>query len=156
MTVSAPAKTSWRQRIAATWPYATAITSILFASCVLFGWFVAWQAGANGFFSYVLAAADPAVAAIVMLVVCLLRSDVFSGRRFRLPHIVSLPTLYVVIVFGIKSLSSNSESGIRRIEGAERFDLIWLDYRVALQAWVALVVVMAVAGALFGEKDGVN
>lgn len=154
--MSAPAKLAWKDRVAEVWPYATAATTILFVSCVLFGWFLTWQAGAHEFFSYVLAAADPAVTAILMLFVCLLQPNVFAGRRFRMPHVATLPTLFVFIVFGIKSLARNSESGLRRFEGAERFDLIWLDYRVALQAWLVLVVVMAVVSAFFGEKDSVN
>ncbi len=128
----------------------------MFIPCVLVGWFVTWQAGSNEFFSYVLAAADPAVTAILMLVVCLAWPDVYGGKRFRMPHVLTLPTLYIVIVFGIKSLATNSESGIRRIEGAERFDLIWLEPWVALQAWVVLVIVMSLVSAFFGEKDGVN
>ena len=151
-----PLNEPWKHRVAAVWPYATATTTILFVSCVLVGWFVTWQAGTDKLFSYVLAAADPAVAAILMLVVCLARPDVYVGKRFRMPHLLTLPTLYVLIVFAIKSLARYSESGIRRIEGADRFDLIWLEPRVALQAWVVLVIVMSLVSAFFGDKDGVN
>jgi hypothetical protein len=156
VTVASPTKKPWKDRIAEVWPYATSSTTVLFVSCVAFGWFVSWRGGASGIFSYVLAAADPAVAAILMLVVCLLQPNVFAGRRFRLPHVATLPTLFVSIVFGIKSLARNSESGLRRFEGAERYDLIWLDHRVALQAWLVLVLVMAVLSAIIGEKDGVE
>ena len=41
-------------------------------------------------------------------------------------------------------------------EYRERFDLIWLDHRVILEALVVLVVVMAVASVFFSEKEGVN
>lgn len=147
------AAATWRQRISEVWPYATASTSLLFVTCVLVGWFVTWQSGAQKLFTYILAATDPALAALGMLFVCAVRPDVFAGKRFRLPHVVTLPFLYVLIVFAIKSLARNSESGIRRFEGAERFDLIWTDARVALQALVAMVVVMVLVGAFFGEKE---
>jgi hypothetical protein len=147
------AATTWRHRVAEVWPYATAATSLLFVTCVLVGWFVTWQGGPQKPFTYILAATDPALAALGMLAICAVRPDVFAGKRFRMPHVLTLPFLYVLIVFAIKSLSRNSESGIRRFEGAERFDLIWSDARVALQALVAMAVVMALVGIVLKEKE---
>jgi hypothetical protein len=144
---------TWRKRLSEVWPYATATTSLLFVTCVLVGWVVTWRAGAEKAFTYVLAATDPALAALGMLLVCAAKPDVFSGRRFRLPHTLTLPFLFVLIVFAIKSMARNSESGIRRFEGADRFDLIWSDARIAVQALVAMVVVMALIGLFFGEKE---
>lgn len=147
------ATSTWRQRLAEVWPYATATTSVLFVTCVIVGWFVTWRAGAQTGLTYILAATDPALAAIGMLLVCVAKPDVFVGSRFRLPHTLTLPFLYVLIVFAIKSLARNSESGIRRYEGADRFDLIWTDARVALQALVVMVLVMALVGAFVREKE---
>jgi hypothetical protein len=117
------------------------------------GWIVTWRGGAQAAFTYILAATDPALAALGMLLVCAAKPEVFAGKRFRLPHVLTLPFLYVMIVFAIKSLARNSESGIRRYEGADRFDLIWTDARIAVQAMVAMVVVMALVGAFVREKE---
>lgn len=144
---------TWRQRLSEVWPYATATTSVLFVTCVVVGWFVTWRAGAQSTLTYILAATDPALAAIGMLLVCVAKPDVFVGNRFRLPHILTLPFLYVLIVFAIKSLARNSESGIRRFEGADRFDLIWMDARIALQALVAMVLVMGLVGAFVRQRE---
>lgn len=149
-------KVTWSARVRESWPYATAVTTVLFATCSLVGCFVTWQAGADGLVNYVLAAADPALAAIGLMLVCVVAPDVFSGRRFRMPHVLTLPILYVFIVYAIKSLGRDSAAQLQRIEGAQRFDLIWLDHRVILEALVVLVVVMAVASVFFSEKEGVN
>ena len=150
------AEKSWKSRVKAYWPYATSSTSILFVACVLFGWFVSWQAGASGWRSYVLAAMDPAVGALGLLAVCLLAPDVFAGKRYRMPHTLSLPTLYLALVYASKALSEFSGSGVRGVEGAGRYDLVWFNPGVILEAWAVLVVIMAMVGALAGEKEGVN
>ena len=69
---------------------------------------------------------------------------------------VTLPTLFIVIVYAIKSLGRDSAASLRGIEGAERFDLIWLGPRVAIEAWIVLVIVLSMVGALAGERDREN
>ena len=94
----------WSTDLKAVWPYAASSTILLFFTVCLAGWFVAWQDGASRFNSYVLAAADPALAALTMMVVCAARPAVFSGRRFRLPHTLTLPTLYMGVIVAAKLL----------------------------------------------------
>jgi hypothetical protein len=153
MTEGAP---TWFDRVKGVWPYATAVTTLMFVATSLVGGFIAWQSGADEFFSYVLAAADPAVASLGMLAVCLAKPDVFAGKRFRMPHLLTLPTLFLVIVYAIKSLGRLSAASVRRIEGAERFDLIWLDPAIVVEAWLVLVLVMVAVGVFAGERDGVE
>ena len=140
--------TSWKEEVRAVWPYATSVSSLLFGACALVGLVSAWKSGAKGALSYVLAVTDPAFAALAMLVICVACPAVYLGDRFRFPHVLTLPTLYVAVVYGIKSLSRNSAGSLQRYEGAERSDLLWLDWHVVALAWVALVIVFFVVSAL--------
>jgi hypothetical protein len=120
----------------------------MFAVCACVGLAYSWRSGAQGSLSYVLATADPAMAAIVTLLLGLLYPAVFVGRRFGLPHALTLPAVFVAIVFAIKSIAQTSASAIQGVEGAERFDLLWAQPGVAAVAWATAAVAMGTIGVL--------
>lgn len=145
MTSSTDAK-SWKEELLEVWQYATTVTTLLFATASLTAWFVTWQAGSDNPFGYVLAAVDPAIAAMVMLLVCALRPAVFSGRPFAFPHMFTLPLLFMSVVYGFKLLGRDAAT-VQRIEGVYRFDLIWLDTDKVLVVLGGMIVVMSAIGA---------
>jgi hypothetical protein len=137
---------AWKSRFLSVWPYATTSTAVLFFTTAVFGSVTAWRLGAQEALSFVLAVFDPAIAAICLLFVCAVQPSVFSGARFRLPHAVSIPTVYVAIVFAIKTLSMDGGFSIQRLEGAGRLDLIWLRPGTLFGLWLALVAVFFLFG----------
>ena len=147
---------SWKKRVAEVWPYATTVTTVMFTVCAVGGVFIAWQSGAKTLFGYIVALVDPSVAGIAMLAVCAVFPDVFLGSRYRLPHVLSLPTLYLVLIFGIKAVSQSAAFALRRFEDTDRYDLIWLQPPVLIEAWIALVVVLSSIGAFSKNQPDVK
>ena len=136
----------WKEELKEVWPYATAVTTLLFSTASITACFVTWQTGPENPFSYVLAVVDPALAALVMILTCVLRPAVFSGGPFAFPHMLTLPTLYMAVVYGFKLLGRDAAT-VQRIEGVGRFDLIWLDTRMVLVVFIGMIVVMSAVGA---------
>lgn len=151
----APDHRQWFTDLKAVWPYATSTTILLFGSACLTGWFVSWQNGAAaGLNSYVLAAADPALAALCMMLICLARPAVYTGRRFRLPHTLTLPTLYMGVIVSAKLLGREAGTSIEQYAGVGRYDLIWLAPVVVVPLWVGTVVLFGAIGAFLNDTSG--
>lgn len=146
----------WKSKFLAVWPYATTVTSVMFTVCAMLGAFLAWRAGAQGTLGYIIAIVDPSIAAIAMLVVCFVTPDVFVGPRFRFPHIVTMPTVYLVLVFGIKSVAMSAAPPIRRFDGADRYDMVWLRPPVLVLAWVLIVLVLSTVSAFSKDSEDVK
>lgn len=144
----------WLTDLKAVWPYATSTTILLFGGACIAGWIVPWQDGADSLNSYVLAVADPALAALCMMLVCLARPAVFVGRRFRLPHTLTLPTLYMGVIVSAKLLGREAGTSIEQFAGIGRYDLIWLTTDVALPVWIGSVVLFGVIGAFLNDTGG--
>ena len=144
----------WLTDLKAVWPYAASSTILLFFTACLAGWFVAWQDGAESFNSYVLAAADPALAALAMMLVCATQPAVFSGRRYRLPHTLTLPTLYMGVIVAGKLLGRATGTTIQQYRDVGRFDLIWLSANTVFLVWIGTVVLFGVVGAFMADGGG--
>ena len=144
----------WSTDLKAVWPYAASSTILLFFTACLAGWFVAWQSGAMSLNSYVLAAADPALAALAMMLVCAARPAVFSGRRYRLPHTLTLPTLYMGVIIAAKLLGQEAGTTIQQYRGVGRFDLIWLSANMVFLVWIGTVVLFGAVGAFVADTGG--
>ena len=144
----------WSTDLQAVWHYAAASTILLFFTACLAGWFVAWQSGATSFHSYVLAAADPALAALAMMLVCAAQPAVFCGSRYRLPHTLTLPTLYMGVIVAAKLFGRATGTTIQQQRGVGRFDLIWLNADTVFLVWIATVVLLGVIGAFVADEDG--
>lgn len=141
----------WSTDLKAVWPYAASSTILLFGTACLAGWFVTWQRGGPNFNSYVLAAADPALAALAMMLVCAAQPAVFSGRRYRLPHTLTLPTLYMGVIVAAKLLGREAGTTIQQYPGVGRFDLIWLSTEMVFLVWIGTVVLFGVVGAFVND-----
>ncbi|HXH62387.1 MAG TPA: hypothetical protein VNI20_13650 [Fimbriimonadaceae bacterium] len=139
---------SWRAKVAERWPYAASVVAVLMFTSMLVGAFVTWQAGGSRLLSFVLAFVDPVLAATLMLALCMVVPELYAGGRFRFPHFVTLPSIYVGTIFMLKSLARVSTTEIQRIEGARRFDSLWSSPRVLLWDWVLLVVILWIIGSL--------
>lgn len=146
----------WKQRLIQVWPYATVVITTMFMVCALLGAFIAWQSGAKTTFGYIVAVVDPSLAAICLLLVCVVFPDVFLGKPFRIPHVFTLPALYLTLIFGSKTISQSSSSALRRFDGSDRFDLIWLRFPILIEAGFALVIVLCAIGALSKDKPDVK
>ena len=145
MTGSTDVK-SWKEELKEVWPYAISVTTLLFFTASMTAWFVTWQIGPKHPFGYVLAIIDPALTAVIMIVMCVLRPAVFSGRPFAFPHMFTLPLLYMAVVYGIKLMGRDAAT-VQRLDLVEPFDLIWLDTNRVLVVFVGMVVVMSAVGA---------
>lgn len=141
------AATSWKSRFLKVWPYATSSVSILFFATTACGLVIAWMMGAKTPLSFVLAVFDPAIASLVLLFVAFAQPSVFAGERFRPPHAFTIPIVYVATVFAVKTLGTDGAKSIQRLEGAGRFDLIWLRPEALLGTLVVLVAVFLVIGS---------
>ncbi len=146
----------WKKRFLDVWPYASTVTTLMFSVAAMVGAFIAWQSGADRAITYVLAIVDPSMAGIALLLTCVVLPEVFIGVHYRLPHVVALPTLYVVFVYGIKSLSNSSYSAILRFDGSNRLDLVWTQIGVLVGVWVVLCIVLSVIGALGVKQTDVK
>lgn len=146
----------WKTKLIQVWPYASTVTTVMFLCVACVGAFLTWQSGAQGTMSFMLAIVDPSMAAIVLLIVAIVLPDVFRGSQFRLPHVVSLPTLYLALVFGTKVIAQGSFSSLLRVEGAARVDLMWLQPKALILSFVVTVAILAGIGALFVQKDDVK
>jgi len=142
------AHTPWKHEVQAVWPYVTASTALMFVVCAAVGLVFSWRNGAQGSLSYVLATADPALAAITTLALGLFYPALFVGRRFWLPHVLTLPTVYVSVIFAVKTIAQTSSSAIQGVEGAGRFDLLWTEPVVVAVAWVAAAAAFGIVGVL--------
>lgn len=136
---------SWKGELKEVWAYATTVTTALFFTSTLIAWFVTWQVGATHFSGYVLAAVDPALASLFMILICLVRPVVFSGRQFAFPHTFALPTVFIALIYGFKLLSRDIAT-IQRYETIEKFDLIWLDPSKVLFVWIGMILVLSAIG----------
>lgn len=143
---------STRGLIAKNWPYAASTAFMLLAVSACVGLFVTWQAGGRTFGSYVLSTLDPMLASVSMLLLCLVAPNVYSGRRFKLPHVVAHPTIFVAAIYALKVLARSSATDLQGIEGARRFDAVWLDPKLLLWTWVLLALAGWITGALLPDE----
>lgn len=142
------ARISWRSEIHTAWPYATSAVSLLFFIALFVGVVVTWQSGSIHIISFATAVADPALAAILMIAVCLISPAVFSGKQYQVAHAFSLPTLYMAILFGLKLVGRGSASALQQIEGIQRLDSMWLNIRIVSIVWVGMVLIFLVVRIL--------
>lgn len=91
---------------------------------------------------------DPALATLAFLVVSVLSPSVLAGKRFSLIHSLTVPTLFMALVYGIKSLGRYAPSNMQRIEDAVRSDLVWLNLEIVFEAWIVLVLVFLFVSAV--------
>ena len=139
---------TWASRLRSVWPYAVFASVFCFLSTGAVGAFIAWRGGASDSVSFALALLDPALATLAFLGVSVATPTVFVGKPYNLAHALSLPTVFLCLIYGIKSMGRFSGANAQRIEDALRTDLIWLNPSAIFQAWLVTVLVFLLIGTV--------
>jgi hypothetical protein len=147
---------TWASRLRSVWPYAVFASVLCFLSTGGVGAFVAWRGGASDSLSFALALLDPALATLAFLGVSVAVPTVFVGKPYNLVHALTLPTVFLSLIYGIKSMGRFSGANAQRIEDALRTDLMWLVPAVVFQAWIVTVLVFLFVGAVVPKGGDVE
>jgi cell division protein FtsW (lipid II flippase) len=99
--------------------------------------------GAFAALSFLLVLIDPAGTTGVLAILILAFPDIIGGARLRWPVPITLPLLYVALLFTGKAVFDGPLNPVLRVGDAQRWDRIWLD--PAALAVLAVIQVIALS-----------
>lgn len=148
-----PVLHQWLARSAAAWPVGMSAMAMIFLIAFFASAAQVLVAGSTSPIVFVLAAADPAYAAIALLSLVVLCPSVFTVGTLKFPLNWTLPTLFIAFVLAVKWTRTEDPVATRIAEDVVRIDAIWLDARFLTAVWVAQVIVLTLVGRAEGQRQ---